>query len=219
MKLTKRDKILLQVLIIVLIVVVFGSFIILPQWNKLGVVKDELLEKEQTQQEIELAITGIPAQEKRIEANQEEYDQVMEKFYPIMESHETERMITQVILGQGLETRDFEITTKPELSSLLPYFASAQALEMGITEENQADSGSAEEPTQNIVYSYQTEITIIGQRENMKNLIDLIYQDYPSIRIVHYEISSEKALNMATQTSIDISQMTLGLEIYMCTKE
>lgn len=230
MVLTKRDKTLLQFLAIAVILVAFGSLLIFPQWNKMGKLSDRVAEKKLEQKEVQISIQQIPKLQQQIKENQTTYETAVKDFYPMMESHEIERMITKTILDQGLSSYDLEVSSRPTLSTMLPYFASAQAVVMGLSEEQitqaqQSQTDVQQNTTtedakggQKILYSSRVRVTVVGNQDNMKKWIDTLYYSYPSIRITGYSVDSETVMNRETQTTADLSTLNLGLELYMCAK-
>lgn len=229
--LTKRDKTLLEILSVVLSVVLFMSLLILPQWNKYTDGKVKLEEVQQKQQDMTTVIASESAAQERIKKGQEEFNVVTADFYPMMESHAIERMITRLALDNGLEARDFDISSKPSASTLEPYFASMLAVEMGLGTEDAEGSAQAEPSDaessgngdtdageQKVIYSSMVKATVLGQRDNIKAMIDSLYNNFPAIRITSYSISSESAMNAVTGTQTDLSTLSLELEVYMCQK-
>ena len=83
--------------------------------------------------------------------------------------------------------------------------------------DSTAEDSSKTAISQNVLYSYPVSVNILGTKANAKKLIDKIYADYPSIRIVSYGMSSETALTTSNKV-IDASTLSLVLEVYMCRK-
>lgn len=226
--LTKRDKTLLQILSVILAAVLFMSLLILPQWNKYTDGKVKLTDVQQKQQDMELVIASENAVQERIKKGKEEFTVVTADFYPMMESHAIERMITRLALDNGLTARDFDISSRPSASTLEPYFASMAAFEMGLIEEAGKDSDNAESSgtdgaengsvDQDVIYSSMVKATVLGHLDNIKAMIDSLYNNFPAIRITSYSINSESAMNADTGAQTDLSTLSLELEVYMCQK-
>lgn len=219
MEITSRDKKLLSVLSVVLILVVFGNFVVRPLLSQHSELAEEFREKQQTKETMENAIASIPQKEARLKASRADFKKETKDIYPMMESHKVERMITKLILNCGLSSRDFEISAKPSVSILTPYLESSLAKSLGV--KNSGDSSEEDSSkssiSQNVLYSYPVSVNILGTKANAKKLIDKIYADYPSIRIVSYGMNSETALT-ASNKVIDASTLSLNLEVYMCRK-
>ena len=219
MEITSRDKKLLSVLSVVLFLVVFGNFAVRPLLSQRSELAEEFREKQQTKETMENAIASIPQKEARLKASRADFKKETKDIYPMMESHKVERMITKLILNCGLSSRDFEISAKPSVSVLTPYLESSLAKSLGV--KNSGDSSEEDSSkssiSQNVLYSYPVSVNILGTKANAKKLIDKIYADYPSIRIVSYGMNSETALT-ASNKVIDASTLSLNLEVYMCRK-
>ncbi|MBS7009295.1 type II secretion system protein GspM [Anaerostipes sp.] len=222
MEITTRDKKILCVLSIILMIVVFGNFVIRPLLTQRSELSEEFKEKKQTKETMEKAIASIPQKEARLKASRADFKKETKDIYPMMESHKVERMITKLILNSGLSSRDFEISAKPSVSVMTPYIESSLAKTMGLessegSTDSTAEDGSKSTVTQNVLYSYPVSVNILGTKANAKKLIDKIYADYPSIRVVSYGMSSETALTTSNKV-IDASTLSLVLEVYMCRK-
>ena len=219
MEITSRDKKILSVLSVVLILVVFGNFVIRPLLAQRSELAEEFKEKQQTKETMERAIASIPQKEARLKASRADFEKETKDIYPMMESHKVERMITKLILNCGLSSRDFEISARPSVSVLTPYIESSLAKSLGVKSsgDSTAEDSSKTAISQNVLYSYPVSVNILGTKANAKKLIDKIYADYPSIRIVSYGMSSETALTTSNKV-IDASTLSLVLEVYMCRK-
>lgn len=219
MEITSRDKKILSVLSVVLILVVFGNFVIRPLLAQRSELAEEFKEKQQTKETMEMAIASIPQKEARLKASRADFEKETKDIYPMMESHKVERMITKLILNCGLSSRDFEISARPSVSVLTPYIESSLAKSLGVKSsgDSTAEDSSKTAISQNVLYSYPVSVNILDTKANAKKLIDKIYADYPCIRIVSYGMSSETALTTSNKV-IDASTLSLVLEVYMCRK-
>lgn len=99
MEITSRDKKILSVLSVVLILVVFGNFVIRPLLAQRSELAEEFKEKQQTKETMETAIASIPQKEARLKASRADFEKETKDIYPMMESHKVERMITKLILN------------------------------------------------------------------------------------------------------------------------
>ncbi|MEF9940711.1 MAG: hypothetical protein RSA90_01790 [Lachnospiraceae bacterium] len=243
MTVTKRDQKLLYLLTILLVVVLFSVCLIRPQWKAQERLSDTLQAKETEKSEMKLALLSIDSDKKAAESMDTKFTKLTEDFYPMMQAYEIEPMITKLILEHGLEAHDFEITSEPYISKLVPYFASDMALELKVnssgdqskqgekvaTKEKvdqeavkveQAATDENEEENaipQDTVYSSSVSIKAVGTKEHMSQLIDSIYQNQKAMRVTQYNLQSEQA--MTTDNNVtEYTTLSLGLEIYMCQK-
>ncbi|MDD3745051.1 MAG: UbiD family decarboxylase, partial [Anaerostipes sp.] len=140
MTLTKRDKNLLFGLGIILVVVLFGNFIILPQWAKKDEIAIQLNDKQKQKDKMEKVINSIDENKSQLTQLSQTYAGRTRDFYDIEESHAMERKITKIILKAGLSTRDFTINDEPQLASLSPYINSSVAKSMNNSSSSTEDS-------------------------------------------------------------------------------
>ncbi|MDD4371877.1 MAG: UbiD family decarboxylase [Anaerostipes sp.] len=244
MTLTKRDKNLLFGLGIILVVVLFGNFIILPQWAKKDEIAVQLNDKQEQKDKMEKVINGIDENKSKLTQLNQTYAGETRDFYDIEESHAMERKITKIILKAGLSTRDFTINDEPQLASLSPYINSsfAKSMNNGSSESTESSSTEAQTATtteaatttaastnttettkgtgavtQNVVYSYTVSVTAQGSKSNMKKLISEIYSNYPAIQITSYNMNTQTALTTTNQVTSS-GDLTLTMAVYMCKK-
>ena len=73
MEITSSDKKILSVLSVVLILVVFGNFVIRPLLAQRSELAEEFKEKQQTKETMEMAIASIPQKEARLKASRADF--------------------------------------------------------------------------------------------------------------------------------------------------
>lgn len=246
MTLTKRDKNLLFGLGMVLVIVVFGNFIILPQWSKKDELSVELKDKQKQKEKMEQVINSYSANEAKLSEIKQTYLTRTQDYYDIEKSHEMERQITKIIIKAGLKSKDFTINEEPALASLAPYIHSELAKSMGggstattATAGNEASTGSTTAATtaattateqgtqgegqtdatvsQSVVYAYNINVTAQGSQSNMKKLIETIYADYPAIQIKSYNMNAQTGITASNEV-VSAGDLSLNLEVYMCDK-
>lgn len=224
---TERDKKLLSILAVVLIAALFIKFLIIPQLEAKSDLASESIEVDTQAMEMKLAIDTKGTLEEKLKDADEEFVQRAADYYPMMQSYEIEALITKMILNNGMESRDLEVSSKSYVAEVNPYFASTMGLEMAMTAEGGEDSGSTDsgssdgaqsvEQTQSTVYASQVNVTVTGTLKQAKHLIDVVNQEYPSVRIQTFHIDSEAA-ETTEGAAVDMTTLDLGLEVYMCEK-
>lgn len=217
-KLTNRDKILLTVLAVFLVIAGFVVFLILPSIDKRSELEAQITEAETQQEEMESEISMLPAYQKKKEENEAKRKELIQDLYPMMENQEIDKMITNMILDMGLMARDFTVSVRPENRNLTPYAASAMGLEEALAQQDKAQ-GTEEDTSGNEIYISDISVTAIGSLENLQNLIDSITNEYPALRVVNYTIGKKDALILDSDQNVrSDSTLTIGLEMYMCNK-
>lgn len=223
MKLTEKDKKLLYLLCILIIAAGFIFFLIKPQFERREKLSDRLTEAENQKSSMEILIASAPAGEKIIEESTEEYTKVVRDFYPLMNSDQIEQTITKMVLSHQLTSVSLSVSSQPELAETVPYFASMKAMETGAAdgqsdesgEENNQQEGAENKST--MIYASQISVTVNGDKENMKALIDTVCKDFPAIRITGFQMNSKTGISADNQIK-DVLTMNLTMELYMCTK-
>lgn len=198
---TESDKKLLAFLAAFLIAAGFFFFVFKPLADK----------NHQLQTEIDLARDQLYEMDKKAvlaqdmaEAEQtarEKADQVLKRFYPLLESQNAESMITTLLLNHSLRIQNLTITMPETPVHLKWYQYSGQAVSR--TEENTL----MEEPEEAFaVYAAKITVAAKGSKRNLEALMDDLSFQYPAISITGAEWS----------VTDETHQLTLNVEIYMC---
>lgn len=217
-KLTNRDKVLLAVLIVFLVIAGFVVFIILPAIDKRSDLQQQIEQAETERSEMEAEIALLPSYQKRKEENESKRRELIQDLYPMMENQEIDKMITNMILDMGLMARDFTVSVRPENRNFTPYTASAMGLEEALTQEKGSQS-SEKDTAGNEIYISDITVTAIGSLESLQTLIDSVTNEYPALRVVSYTIGDKDALILDRDQNVRTdSTLTISLEMYMCSK-
>lgn len=217
-KLTNRDKVLITVLIVFLVIAGFVVFIILPAVDKRSELQQQIEQAETEKSEMESEIALLPSYQKRKEENEAKRRELIQDLYPMMENQEIDKMITNMILDMGLMARDFTVSVRPENRNFTPYTASAMGMEEALTQEEAAQD-SEKDTAGNEIYISDITVTAIGSLESLQVLIDSVTNEYPALRVVSYTIGDKDALILDTDQSVRTdSTLTISLEMYMCSK-
>lgn len=236
MVLTERDKKLLYFLAVVVMVAVFGVLLILPQWEKHTKLQDELQTAQINQADMEASIASLDSITKNNAIAKKDYETASKDFYEVMESHAAERMITQIVLSHNLTTSTFDISTTPQQAEMTAYIASQLGQSQGVTadqaleamnggdekttdtkeEESTGEEETVEESVNDMYVDYIT-LTASGSTDNMKALIDDLVNNYPSMLVTSYSMSTGTGLT-TTNRVVDVSQVSIGLNLYMVDK-
>ena len=232
MTITESDKKLLSFLVAFLLAVLFVFLVFRPLSEK-----NEELKKEITvtkDQEIAMDMSASLADDMAVKERntQEKMEQVMQRFYPTLESQEAENMITVLVLNHDLAVKDLTVLMPEKPSSLKWYqyadAAAGAAIEPGTGVENETET----EPEFG-VYTARITCNVEGKKEDVMALVDDISLHYPAISILGAEwtVSREPVTVQKTvegqggdaeekQVTVvhtkETTVMTLSLEICMC---
>lgn len=170
LKLTERDKkilVFLAAFVIVIPVFVWG---ILPLADKvmetkasLDAVKADVFEM---QSKIQLYDTSVAENT----SLKEEKQSIGASYYPTMQSQEVDRLITGIILNNGLTSTGLEISSIESEKNIAPYYTSG------------LKAGNAE------LYTYTVSLRAQGSKESVVSLIDDITNNYQGIHVDYFTI-------------------------------
>ena len=121
LEMTQKDKNLLIMLSIFVIVVCIGYWGIYPVVKGIVNTNKEIATQKETQEENELKLTQVPMMEADNERFSNEIQGVRESFFPMMESAEIDKYFTELVLGYNLSAYDLAIQMPQEETALEPY--------------------------------------------------------------------------------------------------
>lgn len=209
LKVTERDKKILLVLAVFLIVFGLIAGVLVPLMESTQKLGEEITEAELEKQEKEMKVMALPGMKTRMEKAEEELAAMQEKYYPVMKSVEIDRMMTNTAVKCGIQVSDMDIKM-PDFTAyttLLNY----GDLVYGAKQENSEDT-----PFDGM-YTASLTMNMTGSRENLQSMLDVTISQEPRQRVTDFswqknqkEGSSEFTLNM----SVDI-YMYQDVEMYV----
>lgn len=230
-KMTDRDKKLLFLMIVVLIVIGFGYFVIFPSLSKITEKSTELSKLQKDWDARETKIISLAAKNKAYDELKAEYDENSAFFYPNMSSRDIEKMLTSFELSNGVTVRDMNIvmptpitiietddsditpTIKmPAAFTKIVKFFGIDALS-GASDEENSDAEQEDVPDELYgVYSADISMSLGGSKENIIKSIDGLYKSFDSIRVVNYTWNENTREN---STESDRYTLSVSLQLFM----
>lgn len=223
---TESDKKLLSFLAAFLLAAAFVFLIFRPLSAKCEQLETELVQaraQEADRNEKAALADGMTQKEEETTAHMQ---QVLARFYPVLQSQDAERMVTTLLLNHDLSVQSLTVVM-PERSAELNWYQYAK--------DAASYAEPAEEEEQAAFSLYVAKVTCVaeGSKENLWSLIDDISAGYPAISISGTEWSSTERIvteNTAYVTGEDVQEhsdtaepvtkttdrLTISLEIYMC---
>jgi hypothetical protein len=206
---TDHDKKLISWLISALIVIGFVYYLIMPLYERIEELDDELLVAEMDRDEMELTIALYPATLSTNEELKSQAAEVSADYYDLMSSQEVDRELTNIVLDNGLESVNLQIQPMA-LAQTTAYIRSELAKEEEVEAQEQ-------------IYSYQVQMTMQGSETDYQKMVDLFTNSYPAIRVqaISYQLGApvmelQEDGTMSQQEAV--RQLVLNLELYMCDK-
>lgn len=135
--LTARDKKLLYMLVFIVIIFLFGWYLIRPLYKKTVEDQEKIIVASSLQAANETKVIGLSSLKNLNDKFAADLSESTSDYYDYMDSSEIDKLVTSYILKQGLLARDLTIAMPNEYVSESPYIYS------GITVNNSAVSDSS----------------------------------------------------------------------------
>ena len=210
---TQRDKKLLVFLAVFLIVTGFLRFGIIPAWEKGTRLQEQISQADASSASVESAISLYSSLQGQYETLSGNWEEVSEDFYHIMSSQEIDRMLNGILQEKQAEAVSLNIEMENEKALLLKSYLNEEQ-ENGKTGVSQPDSGTESQEdsvSEKMVCGAKINFCIQGTMEQLRDVLDSIYQDCPGIHVNSYAFSST--------SQEGIRQLDLDMYLYMCDKE
>lgn len=243
LKMTERDRKLLIFLGIFLLVVGVGYFGVLPMRQKAIDLKKNATALETARIETEDHLMMLPAVR---DLNASLHDRMAEEsaaFYPSMDAKDVDKLLTELVLSNGLEARNLSIVNHMVYDvaayshsqlDVTPYVYTGEApapanesLENDelLTGETGTDNSlivSSEAPAidPRCVWVYSVTLDIRGEGDKLQAFIDLLSDDkkYPAIDIVSYAWGTSETTRVENNQIVISSEnsLALSLQVFTC---
>ncbi|MGN0377674.1 MAG: hypothetical protein ACI4ED_08565 [Suilimivivens sp.] len=235
MAVTESDKKLLSLLAAFVLVILFIFFVFIPLSGKNSKLEKEIEEAKQQEMSMDMsaALAGdMAATEQTV---REQMAQVLQRFYPTLQSQQAENMVTILMLNHRLQIQNLSITMPEKASNLKWYQYSVNANPMVPDEALNENSETTETGSGFGVYTARVTCTAEGDGDDLMALVDDISINYPAISILSAEWSTlevpvENNVSETEDTDENKSEaeaepvpatvkrgsLTITLEIYMC---
>ena len=195
-QMTERDKKLIVMLSVLVLIVGFGWWGIRPALKSNKAMKAELEDQESLREINEMKLMNLPMYEVEAESYEELIAEERVNFFPIMASNEIDRYFTDMILSMGLSSYDLSIRVGTEPAPVEPYqyskLADQVALESvelalgsGLSTDEESDDSSSSgdelvDPFDYVsssafnseIYGVDVTLRLAGDMNKLKALID-----------------------------------------------
>ena len=205
-KLTKKDKILLYILAVVLVMFGFLWFLVFPQMNKSADLDLAISDLEAQKLPMDAAIMGLKTVEENYNLASDKFAESVKNFYPYMENYEIDKMLT------NLMTHDYRLKVLSLNMSGEPGGVMVEKYHAAVAEESSEEPPAETEAgiAENIpLLTSSINITAQGGRAQIQKFVDNLFADYPSIRVTGYSVEDGEA----------DSTLTLSCDLYMQRKD
>lgn len=182
---TERDKKLIVILSVIVIIVAIGYWFIRPALKDVKEMKEEISEQEELYKLNKIKLAQIPVMEVDIEDNNAEIDNLKDEFYPMMNSDEIDKYFTSMVLQRNLFAYDLNIEMESSPTSLEPYQYSAAASQFSdeVYEEESEEADDSEDSSDDL-YNDDLYMDIFeDEEENAKPVNTNIYAANITMRL------------------------------------
>lgn len=212
-KITERDKKLLSLLGVFLVVVGFLLLVILPGMERSSALQSELLLANQTKQDMEMKLQLLPTVQKSLAETEKSWEELSDSIYSKMGSQEIDRIVTGDVLACGLTTKSLSITMNESPVTLEPYIK---------TEETEtpveSSTAAAGEETANGLSSASVDLAVEGNPAQVQSFIDRVSEEYHSVRVTGMDYDLRDDLNAQGVKQGDKVLMNIQMDFYMYEK-
>lgn len=213
-ELTARDRKLLRMLLVLLIVVGFVMLGIHPLYRSYDFLREKKTQAEENRKINEKKVAEESELEQKKGQLMADAERMTTQYYPIMTSSEVDKLVTGIVLNEGLLSKNLSIQMPDEAVDMQPYTYSELNANTTDTDEEETDDLDSSNPFEAATVS----VSVQGDKENLNRLIDTLAVNYPSIRVVSYtwDTVTNTSVGDNLSTSVTVSDgLTLSLQIYM----
>ncbi len=243
MQLTQKDKKLLVMLSVIVILALFGFLAIRPLAEKNMELSTKLEDEQNLQMENEQKISMLPTMHTTYDDLEKSIAAERAVYYPIMQSNDIDKLLTDKSISYGLNVQSLNIVMPKDVVSLETYTAGGKIVVQESTatgtaaeksEARAADAASqldegtttetvAETPAVTTgIYAVNVSMSLTGSRSSLQALLDDIYDNYSAIRVTSFswgETTNNRIVttNGTSEVASDTTQsLNLTMDVYMC---
>lgn len=191
-KLSSREKVMLYVLVLVVVLAVGTRFIVQPLLNTTANVQDEIDEQSMLQMDMMEANTSVDMLKTQITDTEDEISLLQSDLYPGLINDSFDELVTGLMLKHHLVPVSLKMSDLA-ITDILSY--GDQALTDGEA-NNQQSNGDGDVQTDNKypqLYTNTVEIIAEGSRSNIISFIDEV-NNMPALKAVAVEIYSDESV-------------------------
>jgi hypothetical protein len=219
--LTPKDRKLLVVLGVFVVVVGFCYWGIRPVVTKINRLNEQIEDEKDVQALNELKISELPLLRTDNEKLEGQIEDARNYYYDIMTSDEVDKYFTNMVLSYNLNSYDLTIQMPTECSALRPYQYSEKMALQQQNEETEEDA-EEEEDLDNGIYTATVEMRLGGDISELTRLLDSLFESDRRLRVSNYYYTTQQTIQTEENGSyavLENSVLNLTVEIYMCAED
>lgn len=208
MGVTERDKKLLAVLAVFLMIFGVGAGIIYPLLMKSDLIRERIMSELDIKAERSFKVEGLPVLTNREKNQTDQLQALQSDYYEVMDSADIDKMMTGTALDFGLFIQDLNIQMWPDTE--YPVVAYYQGVINESSQTDAEDTVVTETVPLEGIHVATIGMTLSGSRENLQRMIDYTFEQAPKQRLVSFSWAKNMDAGRFEYTC------HISMDLYMC---
>lgn len=217
MQMTEKDKKLLLVLGILLIVVCFGYWGIRPMLSDILEINQEIQEEEATKEANDEKLMDLAMLKVENEKKEEDIQDAKKLYFSMMSSDAIDQYFTNMVLDYDLQAYDLDIEISQSPCDLEPYQYSEKASQKQDTKTKSTDSD-----TDTGIYVATVQMRLGGDMEKLSTFVEDLSNMEKKLLVQTYSYKSQQNVQKGADNSYSVEDsevLNITVDIYMCKDE
>ena len=211
LEVTERDKKLLKILAVVVVIGLFFLIVFRPLLNSISSMQSELDQAEQEKVVMEQEIAQLATNESSLDSIKSQTYAAASDFYDLDKNSTIDKTLTELANEHGLTVSNLNIDVDPSAANITAYDPLTAA--SGSQSDDSEESDSSSSPLQ----VTRTTMDVTGSQADFLKMLDTIFHKEKSMHVVSYSTSSNVLFSVNRQ-NVESSTMEVVLDIYMYDK-
>lgn len=240
LQMTERDKRLIVLLAVFIILVAGGYWGIYPAVTGIIATNEKIAEARELQVQNDFKIAQLPLISIDNERKKEELKSLKEEYFPMMTSAQVDRYFTELVLSYGLNSYDLEIQMPEGEAAVEPYQYSQKArgggasgeMEMQMNEVEQvmaeAEGEDPSDPSAAFIdvsevstgiHEVAVSMRVGGDEKKIQKLIDDLSVTDQKLHLRSFSWGKEDAMDFGLPGTFEMKEeknLTMNINLYMC---
>lgn len=188
MTVTESDKKLLSFLAAFILAIAFIFFVFKPLSEKNSALQKEIDEAKQQEISMDQSASLAADMAQTEQDTKIQVGQVLQRFYPMLQSQEAGNMVTVLMLNHNIKIHDMSIVM-PEKASSLKWYQYSENADPLVPDEASEEDGEQVTGEEFGVYTARVTCSGEGDKDDLMAFIDDISGNFPAISILSTEWS------------------------------
>lgn len=203
-KMTPRDKTLLAILNVMLVVFLLGSLAVCPLHTTTVRLSRQVRRNEEQIAGMEKKEAELSEKRAELQRNQEKLDDIQETLFPMLRSQDIDELLTEKAARQGVHVLKLQIIMPEAPADIWAY--------------RQGEEPGSNPDRLEGIYLAEVRLEVTGTEEAMDRLTDDLSENMPGIRVMSLTWGTDRQSKSGGPV-YDRPLLVMGLQICMCRKE